>query len=141
MKTNLHLAILAAAGLLTACNRDNTVPPPAPTTPQAAADAARDSAAQTRDQFLASMDRKMAELDAKIDKLEAKSATAEGDARIRADQALADLRAQREAVRKEYSELKASSSDTWDKTKAGFQSAWDSLVKTYDNAVAKLGSS
>jgi chromosome segregation ATPase len=141
MKTNLHLLILvAAAGLLTACNRDNTAPSTPPPS-QTAADAARDSAAQTRDQFLASMDKKMAELDAKIDKLEAKSATAEGDAKVRADQAIADLRSQREAVRKEYHELKASSQDAWDKTKAGFQSAWDSLVKTYDNAVAKMSSS
>jgi hypothetical protein len=141
MKTKVHLVImLAAAGIFSACNRDNPQPP----TPQAAADAANaaaDSAAQTRDQFLASMDKKMSELDAKIDHLSDKAANATGDAKVRADQAVADLRAQRDAVRKEYDQLKASSEDAWVKTKATFRSAWDNLVKSYDNAVAEISSS
>jgi hypothetical protein len=137
MKTKLSLFIIVlASGLITACNHNE--PPP---TPQDAANAAKDSAAQTRDEFLASMDKKMTELDAKIDKLASKSADAVGDAKVRADQALADLRSQREAVRKQYDTLKASSQGAWDQTKAGFQSAWDSLVKSYDNAVAKITSS
>ena len=129
--------MVLATGLITACDRDETPPP----TPQDAANAAKDSAAQTRDEFLASMDKKMTELDAKIDKLANKAADATGDAKIREDQALADLRSQREAVRKEYIDLKASSHEAWDKTKAGFQSAWDGLVKAYDNAVSKVTSS
>jgi uncharacterized coiled-coil DUF342 family protein len=137
MKSKLCLVIVVlASGMISACNRNE--PPP---TPQDAANAAQDSAAQTRDEFLASMDKKMTELDAKIDKLASKSADATGDAKVRADQALADLRSQRDAVRKEYDELKASTADTWQKTKAAFQSAWGSLVQSYDNAVSKLSSS
>jgi len=126
------------AGLFTACNRDTNPPPP--TTPQDAANAAQDSAAQTRDQFLADMDRRMTELDAKIDKLAKKSADAMGDAKVRDDQELANLRAQRDAVRKEYDDLKSSTHEAWDKTKASFQSAWDSLVKSCDNAASRISS-
>lgn len=72
---------------------------------------------QARDEFLASMDKKMTELDAKIDKLASKSADAVGDAKVRADQTLADLRSQRDALRKEYDQLKASGQDAWDNTK------------------------
>ena len=128
--------IVLAAGMMTACDRNEP-----PTTQQDAANAAKDSAAQTRDEFLASMDKKMTELDAKIDKLANKAANETGDAKVRADQALADLRSQRAAVRKEYDELKSSTQDAWDKTKAGFQSAWDGLVKAYDDAVSKVTSS
>ena len=137
MKSKLCLVIVVlATGMVTACHRNE--PPP---NPQDAANAAQDSAAQTRDEFLASMDKKMTELDAKIDKLASKSADATGDAKVRADQALADLRSQRDAVRKQYDELKTSAGDTWDKTKAAFQSVWGNLVKSYDDAVSKISSS
>jgi hypothetical protein len=140
MKATPKLIVVAlAAGLFTACNRDTNPPPP--TAPQDAANAAQDAAAQTRDQFLADMDKRMSELDAKIDKLANKSAEATGDAKARADQELANLRAQRDVVRKQYDDLKSSTHEAWDKTKAGFQSAWDSLEKSYDNAVSKISSS
>jgi Skp family chaperone for outer membrane proteins len=141
MKLNSCLVLFAAVGLFTACNHDSTAPATPPPDPQAAAQAAGDAAAQVRDQFLATVDKKMAELDAKIDRLEAKTASAEGAAQAKAHQALADLRARREALRKEYSELKASSQDSWDKTKADFQSSWNSLIKTYDKTVEKISSS
>jgi uncharacterized protein YukE len=86
------------------------------------------------------MDKDMVALDAKIDKLANKSANATGDAKVRADQALADLQSQRDAVRKQYDKLKLSGQDAWDTTKAGFQSAWDGLVKAYDDTAAKLSS-
>ncbi len=136
MNTKYLMMVALTAGMLTACNQNE--PPP---NPPDAANAAQDSAARTRDEFLASMDKKMTELDAKIDKLASQAANAAGDAKVREDQALADLRSQRDAVRKEYDHLKASSGDAWEKTKAGFQSAWDSLVKSYDNAVTKITSS
>jgi hypothetical protein len=128
--------VVLATGMITACNRDEPQP-----SPQDVVNAARDSAAQTRDEFLASMDKKMTQLDAKIAKLETKSADAAGDAKVRADQALADLRSQRDAVRKQYDELKLSTADAWEKTKAAFQSAWGNLVKAYDNAVSKVTTS
>ncbi len=96
---------------------------------------------ESRDKFLASMDKKMADLDAKIDRLANKSGNAAGDAKLREDQALAELRAQREAVRKDYDDLKASTHEGWVKTRTSFQSAWDNLVKAYDNVVAKATSS
>jgi hypothetical protein len=137
MNTRPYLILVVlAAGIAAGCNR-NEPPPPSP---QDAANAAHDSAAQTRDQFLASMDKKMTDLDAKIDKLSSQAGNATGDAKVREDQALATLRTQRDTVRKDYDQLKASTGDTWDKTKASFQSAWNSLVKTYDDAVAKVTS-
>jgi peptidoglycan hydrolase CwlO-like protein len=140
MKTKPYLIIsVVCAGIVAACDRDQ--PSPSTQTTVDSANATQDAAAKTRDEFLASMDKKMTELDAKIDRLASQSASATGDAKIRADQALADLQSQRDAVRKEYNELKASTGDAWDKTKAAFQSAWNSLVKTYDDAASRLSSS
>jgi Skp family chaperone for outer membrane proteins len=140
MKTKPFLIVsVVTAAIVTACDRDQ--PPPSTQTTVDSANATLDAAAKTRDEFLASMDKKMTDLDAKIDRLASQSATASGDAKLRADRALADLQAQRDAVRKEYKELKASTGDTWDKTKAAFQSAWDGLVKAYDDAASKLSSS
>jgi len=90
---------------------------------------------------MASVDKQMVALDKKIDELSDKAATATGDTKVRSDQAIADLKSQREAVRKEYKELKASTNDTWDRTKSAFQSAWQGLEKDYDKAVAKISSS
>jgi hypothetical protein len=133
MKANIYLTMLAVtAGIAVGCN--NNTPPPS----QDAANAAQDSAAQTKDQFVASMDKRMVEMDVKIDRLASKAANATGDAKAKADQALADLRPQRDAVKKQYDDLKASGQDVWTKTKAGFQSAWDGLVKAYDNTAAKI---
>ncbi len=143
MNTKPYILIVAlSSGILTACNRSEVPPPPPPPPPQdtavAAHEAAHEAAAETRDQYLAQMDKRIAELDVKIDKLNAKSATATGDKKVREDEAIADLRSQREAVRKQYDELKASPHDSWDKTKAAFQSAWDSLQNSYDKAVSKM---
>ncbi|HTA29583.1 MAG TPA: hypothetical protein VK731_03830 [Candidatus Cybelea sp.] len=140
MKTKPFLIVsVLAAAIVTACNRDQ--PPPSTQTTVDSANATKDAAVMTRDQFLASMDKRMTELDAKIDRLASQSATVSGDAKVRADRALADLQAQRDGVRKEYNELKASTGDAWDKTKAAFQSAWDGLVKAYDDAASKISSS
>jgi hypothetical protein len=102
MKTKAFLLIVSVvtAAIVTACDRDQ--PPPSTQTTVDSANATLDAAAKTRDEFLASMDKKMAELDAKIDRLASQSATASGDAKLRADRALADLQSQRDAVRKEY---------------------------------------
>jgi len=138
MKTPPLLFAMAAAAALTGCNRDTTIdvdkssgnPPPN----------GQVFANQERDKFIAAMDRQRAEFDAKINELATKSADLQGDAKVNADKALADLRVQRDAMNKHYDELKSASGDTWDKTKADFQSAWDSLQKAYDQTRAKLTS-
>jgi hypothetical protein len=140
MKTKPYFIIIViAAGIVSGCNR-NDQPPAADQNLKQQVNATEDASAKAKDEFLASMDKDMVALDAKIDKLANKSANATGDAKVRADQALADLQSQRDAVRKQYDKLKLSVQDAWDTTKAGFQSAWDGLVKAYDDTAAKLSS-
>jgi peptidoglycan hydrolase CwlO-like protein len=137
MNTKPYVLIIAlSSGIITACNRSEPPPPPPPS--QDTATAVHDQAVATRDEYLAQMDKKTAELDAKIAKLEEKEATATGDRKLREDEAIADLKSQREALRKNYADLKASTHDTWDKTKAAFQSAMDNLQNSYDKAVSKI---
>jgi len=133
MKMKLYLAaMLAAAGLVAGCGPNNSSSTPSQTSDQQRMDAARD-------EYLASIDKRMNELDAKIDSLAAKSSSdLSTEAKARRDQALANLRADRDTVRQQYDKLKISSADAWDKTKADFQTAWDKLAKAYDDAAAKV---
>lgn len=136
MKSKINLIlIVASAGLVSACNQNN--PPPTPKETQAAVQDAWDKG---RDEFLATVDKKLAELDAKIDKLSAKADAASGDAKARYEQTVSDLRAQRDAIRKQYDQmkLKQDSQEAWDKTKAAFQTGWDNLEHAYDVAAAKI---
>jgi chromosome segregation ATPase len=135
MKTKLYGIIAAAsAALLTGCNQPASPPPPAPQADQTATN----SIAQGRDEFIAATDKKLAELDAKIDRLSASIADAADDAKVEIKKEIADLRTQRDAVRKQYDQLKGVNQDLWDKTKADFQQGWDKLVRTYDDTAAKI---
>ena len=145
MKHKLSLITLAAAVALTGCNQEKPAATDQPVTGQDVKDQYKDAfkttkeyAGQTKDEFVASMDAKMRDLDARIKALADKSADYKDDAKAEADKALADLHTQREALAKKFDELKQATQDAWEKTRAGFISAWESLTNALENAAAKF---
>ncbi len=98
------------------------------------------SLSNSKDEFLAAAHQKMLDLDAKIQELSNKSGDLKDDAKVQADKALDELRKQRAALGKEYDNLKQSSQDTWDKTKAAFSAGLDDVQKAYQDAKAKFTS-
>jgi uncharacterized coiled-coil DUF342 family protein len=131
MKTRYMLIGMAAAAMLTGCNQTNN---PTADTSTNVVDNVKAEVNQERDKFIAEMDKQRTDFDAKINELATKSADFQGDAKADADKTLASLRQQRDALNKEFDELKSSTGDAWDKTKAAFQSGWDDMEAAYDKA-------
>jgi hypothetical protein len=140
MKTKLSVSIplLLSAAFFAGCNPDNNPPSPVGTIPPTNGMAA--SLSNSKDEFLAAAHQKMLDLDAKIQELSNKSGDLKDDAKVQADKALDELRKQRAALGKEYDNLKQSSQDTWDKTKAAFSAGLDDVQKAYQDAKAKFTS-
>jgi hypothetical protein len=145
MKIKHCLMLVAVLAAVAGCKPSDQPAPDKPVTGQDvkqqykdALNTTKDYAVQSKDEFLAAAGEKMKALDTKIDELSRKSAELKDDAKVQADKALADLRAQREAAGRKYDELKQSSNDAWDKTKTAFSNALDNLEKTYHDVRSKF---
>jgi CHASE3 domain sensor protein len=103
-----------------------------------AATATKNYVAANKDEFVASMDKKLKELDARIDDLSDKTASFKDAAKTQMDLALTSLREQRAAVGAKFEEVKKAGAETWNDTKAGFDTAMSELEKAYENVKAKL---
>jgi hypothetical protein len=131
--------LLAAALALGApgCNqnKDSTIPD------QQVATTNTNNLVAAKDGFIDGTDQKIKDLNTEIDELSQKAAALSGDAKVQANKALDVLRADRDIVKTKYEDMKASSGETWDRTKAAFQAAWGDVEKAYDDAKAKFNSS
>jgi TolA-binding protein len=138
MKINHLIALVAATAMFAGCKPSEPPTPDVKTQVSDAASNAKDSMIQAKDDFVAASQKKIHELDAKIDELSARSANLKDDSKVKEDQALADLRVQREKLNSKFDDLKMSTQDGWDKTKIAFSDAWDKVEKAYDDAKAKI---
>jgi hypothetical protein len=132
MKIKNYAMLLAATVMFAGCKPSDQ---PNPDQQQVTL---KDKAVETKDEFIAATDKKLHDLDAKIDDLSQRSAGLKDDAKVQADKALDHLRAERAEVGKKFDQLKESSQDGWEKTKAGFSVAWDDMQKTYYDTKAKF---
>jgi hypothetical protein len=94
--------------------------------------------ADSRTQFVALMDTKLKALDAKFDELNRKVGSYKDDAKVQAEQALAALREQRAKLGDQFAELKQAGADSWETTKAGFESAVGEWEKLFESAKSKF---
>ncbi|MCL5097621.1 MAG: hypothetical protein M1608_08850 [Candidatus Omnitrophica bacterium] len=99
-----------------------------------AVNATKQYAAQTKDQVAAAVQKQLNAMDTDIAGLESKASKLTAQARTKADQALVELRAQRDVVAKKLDELKAAGQEDWKKAQSGLDEAWQKLQKTYEQA-------
>jgi len=99
-----------------------------------AVDTATMAATQVKEEFAMRLKSKLADMDTEIAKLHEKGLALKDEARTRWDATMADLKAKRDALRKQADELGQSTGAAWERLEEGAQSAWDDLQKAYQEA-------
>ena len=89
---------------------------------------------QTKEEFQKKLEIQLTELDAKIAKLHEKGSDLKGEAKVKWDQKMADLKKKQEAARAELTEVGHSSAEAWKDVQKGATSAWDELDKSFRDA-------
>ena len=91
-----------------------------------------------KDEYIKKMQEGLVDLSEKIEKLKAKAKGAQGEAAIKMNKALAELKIKHEAAKKKLGELGKDTSSAWSALRSGFDKAMGELKKAYDDAAEKL---
>lgn len=93
---------------------------------------------KNKEAYIDKFDAKIEELQADIDKLDAKARQSEADMRIKYQDELEQLKAQRDLAKSRLDEIKNSSDDAWEELKAGTEKAFDELKSSWNAAKSKF---
>ena len=88
--------------------------------------------------FHEQMKTRLAEYNDDIDKLQAKMEELGEDARVKAEQPMAELRQKRDDVSKKLQELGSSGGNAWEQLKSGIDAAMEDLGNAYKKVVAEF---
>lgn len=140
MNRSLALALAIATALgNAACGK--TEPPQQKATVQDVKKEAKELAAsvndlarQTKEAFVANAEKELADMSGKIEDLKSRASKAQGEAKVKLDQAVAQLERQRQNATEKLKAIKDASGDAWQDMRAGFTSAWEEMKKAYDTA-------
>lgn len=142
------LAAAALAAALAACddNEPDPVVPADEVTAGDVADETRDAletagefTTQSVDNFRASMRRQLAELDRDIERLENRASELTGQARVEAEQAVAELSAMRDTFAQRLDNAQADTATAWRDLRGGLERGWDELSSATDRALDRFG--
>ena len=92
-----------------------------------------------KDAYHRKLDAQLEEWKADIDKLEAKAGQWRGEAMIRYQRNVEQLRAQQEVARDRLENLKNASDDAWEDLKSGVETAWRNLGESIQSASSRFG--
>jgi hypothetical protein len=90
-----------------------------------------------KDEYIKKMHEGIADLSEKIEKLKVKAKGAQGEAAIKMNKAIAELKVKQEAAKKKLGELGKDTSSAWSAMKSGLDKAMGELKKAYDDAAQK----
>ena len=88
--------------------------------------------------FHEQMKTRLAEYNDDIDKLQAKMEELGEDARVKAEQPMAELRQKRDDVSKKLQELGSSGGNAWEQLKSGIDAAMEDLGNAYKKVLAEF---
>lgn len=80
-----------------------------------------------RHEYLEKLKAQLEEWEYDIDRLEARLEDAQGEARIKMDKAIADLKSRQKDVQAKLKKMEEAAEDAWQDVKDGLELAWDSL--------------
>jgi len=91
-----------------------------------------------KDEYFAMMESQIRKWDAEVDKLRAKSAQMSAEARIKYEEQLMAMRANRDAANKKLREIQTASEAAWQNMQAGMDAAWASMKNALDKASSQF---
>jgi len=91
-----------------------------------------------KDEYFAMMESQIRKWDAEVDKLRAKSAQMSAEARIKYEEQLMAMRANRDAANKKLQEIRTASEAAWQNMQAGMDAAWASMKNALDKASSQF---
>ncbi len=100
--------------------------------------AAKDYTYEKKDEYRSRLEYQMQELDAKTEELKGKAANASESVKREFDKDMSELSRQKAVLNQKLESVKSSSASAWEDTKAGAESAWDSVKRTYERAKARF---
>ncbi len=77
---------------------------------------------------------KLAEMDVEIERMKAKAAEMSGEAKVRMEEKINDLSAERAKVEVKLEELRNASGKAWTELKSGFDKSWVELKSSFQKA-------
>jgi chromosome segregation ATPase len=98
-------------------------------------------ASQTKEEFVGNAEKELADMNGKIEEFRVRASKAQGDAKAKLDQAVAQLEKQRQAAAEKLKAIKEASGDAWKDMTSGFAAAWEEMKKGYDAAKGSYSSS
>ena len=100
--------------------------------------AAKDYTYEKKDEYRSRLEYQLLELDAKTEELKGKAANASESVKREFDKDMSELSRQKAVLKEKLDSVKSSSAAAWEDTKAGAESAWDSVKRTYERAKARF---
>jgi predicted small secreted protein len=100
--------------------------------------AAKDYTYEKKDEYRSRLEYQMLELDAKTEELKGKAANASESVKREFDKDMSELSRQKAVLKEKLDSVKSSSAAAWEDTKAGAESAWDSVKRTYERAKSRF---
>ena len=91
-----------------------------------------------KDEYFAMMESQIRKWDAEVDKLRAKSAQMSAEARIKYEEQLMAMRANRDAANKKLQEIRTASESAWQSMQAGMDAAWASMKNALEKASSQF---
>ncbi len=103
-----------------------------------AGEAIRDYAVEQKDDAVAHAKKLARDLDGRIKELEGQASKQAGEAKVKSQDVMKDLKAKRVTVSRKLTGLSKASKASWDEAKNGFANAYRDLVVAYDKAVTEI---
>ena len=100
--------------------------------------AAKDYTYEKKDEYRSRLEYQMLELDAKTEELKGKAANASESVKREFEKDMNELSRQKAVLNQKLESVKSSSAAAWEDTKAGAESAWDSVKNTFERAKARF---
>ena len=91
-----------------------------------------------KDEYFAMMESQIRKWDAEVDKLKARSDLMNAEARIKYEEQLKAMRANRDAATRKLQEMRTASEAAWQNMQAGMDASWASMKNALEKASSQF---
>jgi uncharacterized protein HemX len=91
-----------------------------------------------KDEYFAMMESQIKKWDAEVDKLRAKSGQMSVEARVKYEEQLKAMRANRDAAHKKLQEMRTATEAAWQHAQSGMDAAWASMKNALEKASSQF---